>query len=362
MKQRRLWRWLAALSALGCPALALAATGTGMEALDLRTGAPKELLGKALSLAWGLFPVSVVLGLVVEAFSASPDQPRSYAGVAWRSLLVVAFLRWYAPVFGSVIATAQTVAESLSPRGASERFEKEWATLFETLYAKKEAETSNTEAGRFEGLIPDSKFVAGLVGGTLFDALLGLIVAAGHAFQWAFTQLTQILIAFFYVLGPLALVFAIPRAAGAAARWFRAFVTVSCWPIGSALLLALSTHIMFRGQKELYSGSAATAFGALASTLLLVALNVAVPMLASSIVGGAIKNLFSPAFSAISSGALMLAGGAGALVAAGQVAKGGAEAVGSAGDGGGGGGSSGSASGRVATVAPRASGATGSEG
>ena len=64
------------------PALALAA---GPQALSRKSGAPAELLGKTLAIARGLFALSLVVGLLVEAFSDSLDKGKSYGGVAWRA-------------------------------------------------------------------------------------------------------------------------------------------------------------------------------------------------------------------------------------------------------------------------------------
>src|SRR5262249_22452213 len=86
---------LVALIAL--PALAQAA---GPEALSLKAGAPAELLGKTLAIARGLFALSLVLGLLVEAFGGDPSKPKSYGGVAWRALVVVALLAGYPRLFG----------------------------------------------------------------------------------------------------------------------------------------------------------------------------------------------------------------------------------------------------------------------
>src|SRR5688500_12458794 len=99
-------RTVAFLAFLLVPAAAFAAD-VGPAVLNLRDGAPAELLGKTMGIAKGLFPLSLVLGLLVEAFGDSPLKQKDYGGVAWRAILVFALLYGYRPIFGSVINTCQ---------------------------------------------------------------------------------------------------------------------------------------------------------------------------------------------------------------------------------------------------------------
>jgi len=313
-------RGLCLAAACTCPGLALAASP---EALDLATGVPKELLGKTLGLAWSLFAFSLVIALLVELLGTSPSEGKSHGragSVAWRALVVVALLKWYAQIFGTVINASESIASSIAPKETWEQFAKQNRDYFSDIYklkqdAEKQLAKGETNQHRdtataklsqiIEGLKPSANYVAAFFGGPLFDALAAFLVAIAQALQWVFAQLSRILLAVFYILGPLALVFAIPRASDSGGRWFRTFVTVASWPIFSSLLLAISTSLMFRTDSVARTDSAA-AFGALAFSLLIVCLNLAVPILASAIVGGSIKNIVIPAVVSVAAGAASL--------------------------------------------------------
>ena len=288
------------------PGVALAA---GPEVLNLRDGVPRELLGKMLGLAWGFFGVSLALGLIVEAFRDAPSQQKNYAGVAWRALLVMALLGSYPKVFGTVISTAETIANRVAPAEIWEAFNKHTMETLDAL-SKKSAATAgdSTPVGFLDGLKPSAEYVTAFVGGTLFDTFVTAFVSIAQAFQWAFFQFSRILLALLYVIGPLALVFHIPGPSETAGRWFRAFVTISAWPIFSAMLLSLATALMYRTNDSAMAGAYATAFGALASSLLFVVLNLAVPLLASALIGGGIRNVVAPSLGAAAFGAVKMAG------------------------------------------------------
>ncbi|HEY8211329.1 MAG TPA: hypothetical protein VIG99_27785, partial [Myxococcaceae bacterium] len=255
-------RALVALLLTALPALALAA---GPQALSLKSGAPAELLGKTLAIARGLFALSLVVGLLVEAFSDSPDKAKGYGGVAWRALVVVALLAGYSKLFGTVIVTAEALAERIAPQEVWDRFAEQTDKSSKALAER--AQKSAAEHGQLGAVdvLSSSSVVANYVGGALFDTLVAVLVMLGQAFQWVFGQLSRILLALFYVLGPLALVFHIPGPSKTAGKWFSAFVTIACWPILSAVLLAIATSLMFRTDDAALSGEFSTAFGAVAS-------------------------------------------------------------------------------------------------
>src|SRR4051812_45127811 len=92
----------ALLLAVVTPVAALAA---GPHALNLKDGVPAELLAKTLAIARGLFPLSLVIALAVEAFGGSPDKPKSYGAVVNRALIIVALLGAYPKLFGTIIVT-----------------------------------------------------------------------------------------------------------------------------------------------------------------------------------------------------------------------------------------------------------------
>jgi hypothetical protein len=273
------------------PAVALAA---GPEALSLKTGAPAELLGKTLAIARGLFALSLVIGLLVEAFGGSPDRPKSYGAVAWRALVVVALLAMYPKLFGTVVVTAEAVAARIAPQEVWDKFAEHAEKSARQMAEREQRRASATAEGGQTGtldLLTSSNFVANYVGGALFDSLVAMLVMIGQAFQWVFGQLSRILLALFYIVGPLALVFHIPGPSRTAGKWFSAFVTIACWPVLSAVLLAIATSLMYRTNDSALDSEFATAFGAVASALLMVVMNLAVPLLASAIVGGVIRNV-----------------------------------------------------------------------
>jgi hypothetical protein len=300
------------------PAAAIAA---GPQALNLRDGVPAELLAKTLGLARGLFALSLVLALAVESFGSSPDRPKSYGGVAWRALVVVALLGGYPKLFGTVIVTAEAVAARIAPQEVWDRFAEhaEQSVKAMTERERRRAGEEGSAAGEVStvDLLSSSNFVANYVGGALFDTLVSFLVMAGQAFQWVFGQLSRILLALFYIVGPLALVFHIPGPSGTAGKWFSAFVTIACWPVLSAVLLAIATSLMYRTNDSALDTEFATAFGAVASALLMVVLNLAVPLLASAIVGGGIRNIAAASLAGAVAGAT-LAARAGARVLGGS--------------------------------------------
>src|SRR5262249_24073833 len=97
----------------------------GPEALDLATGVPKELLGKTMGLAWSLFAFSLVIALLVELFGTSPSEGKSHGragSVGWRALVVVALLKWYPQIFGTVINASESIASSIAPKETWEQY------------------------------------------------------------------------------------------------------------------------------------------------------------------------------------------------------------------------------------------------
>lgn len=324
----------------------------GPAVLSFRDGVPAELLGKTLGIARGLFALSLILGLLGEAFGGAPAESKSYGGVAWRALLVLALLSGYRVLFGSVVTTAQSVADRIAPPRIYAAFAQHNIEALEKLRTKESAERDESSPLSAKNLLSSSRVLGGYVGGALFDGLVLLLVAVGQALHWAFTQFTRILISVLYILGPLALVFHVRAASDVARRWVRAFVTVCVWPILSALLLAIATALLMGTDDAAVFGQYAKAFGALATTLLMVVMCLAVPVLASALVGGSIKNL--PLSSLV---AATLAVGATVRAVKGVVAKltgGGDATAGTAGGHGGGPGDSGGSETPVLVGSPAA--------
>ncbi|HEY8210297.1 MAG TPA: hypothetical protein VIG99_22590, partial [Myxococcaceae bacterium] len=337
-------RTLIGVALMVLPALAHAA---GPEALSLKSGAPAELLGKTLALARGLFALSLVLGLLVEAFGSSPDKPKSYGGVAWRALVVVALLAGYPRLFGSVVVTAEAIAARIAPQEIWDRFAQQSEQSARQMVEREHQRAAPKEGGQPGTLdvLTSSNVVVNYVGGALFDSLVAMLVMLGQACQRVFGQLSRIILALFYVLGPLALVFHIPGPSRTAGKWFAAFVTIACWPILSAVLLAIATSLMFRTDDAAMHTEMGTAFGAVCSALLMVVMNLAVPLLASAIVGGAVRNIAGTSLAGAAmftgmgtrlAGSMLRGAPAGAAGAGGGAGAGAGGAPGSPGGGGGG--------------------------
>jgi hypothetical protein len=258
------------------------------DVLDLRTGAVGALTQETLGLAHGLLAVLLVLGLVRELLRG-PGQRRHYLAVVWRAFLVLLLLQGYAFLASSVVQTCTTLSRSLVPQeSVTQLFEAHRAAVAASL---------GTDAGAATTDAPAVSSSSSGVGGILFDALLALLLLVGQAIQWVFAQLSRVLIAFFYAVGPLALVFHVPGL-DVPGRWLRHLVTVSCWPVVSALLLHLSAALLTHARPAA-TGSGAV-FRALASSLLLSALAVATPRVASALVGG-VGNLLGTGVAAVAS-------------------------------------------------------------
>ncbi|MGO8970434.1 MAG: hypothetical protein ACLQDQ_12770 [Myxococcaceae bacterium] len=287
--------WFAA-GALTWPGFALAAEG---EALDLRGGAVGELTARTLAIAHGLVAFLLLLGLVVELLRG-PARPKRYLAVLWRTLVVLALLQTYTFLAGSLVKQCTSLAQNLASVDSGDSLERYRQAATQPLAGGAQAGGAGSAAGA--PVVPATEGKPAGLGGVLFDVFLSLVVLLAGAVHWVFTQLSRILISFFYAIGPLALAFYVPGL-DAPQRWLRSLVTVSCWPVVSSVLLNLSTAVLFSPETP---GPGAP-FAAVASSLLLCALAFATPRIASALVGG-VGNLVAEGASA----ALRLAGSASA--------------------------------------------------
>jgi hypothetical protein len=286
------------------PGLARAAAAPA--ALDLHGGAVGELTGKTLALAHGLLAFLLVLGLVRELLRG-PGQRRHYLAVVWRALLVLGLLQGYGFLAGSVVKQCTSLPQMLAPSESVQGLLDKYRTAVGQSFGAGDAAAAAPPGAAAP--VDDKR--PGGVGGVLFDAVLALMLLLAQAVQWVFTQLSRLLIGFFYAIGPLALVFHVPGL-DAPGRWLRHLVTVSCWPAVSALLLHLSASVLT--QTNFTAGGAGTVFGAIASSVLLSAMAFATPRIASALVGG-VGNLVTEGASAVMGVATGAVGG-GALGAA----------------------------------------------
>lgn len=285
-------RWLA-VAVAAFPGLALGAVG---DVLDLRVGAVAELTSKTLSLAHGLLALLLVLGLTLELLRG-PGQRRRYLAVIWRTLLVLGLLQAYTFLAGSVVMQCTALAQSLASQDSSASLDQYRSAVAQSLASTGGAGLSGNAASEPER--PSG------VGGLVFDVAVDLVLLLAEAITWAFTELSRILIAFFYAIGPLALAFHV-LGRDTPGRWFRSLVTVSCWPAVSSVLLHLSNSALADAAVAT-TGLGATFRGVAASVLLCV-LALATPKIASALVGG-VGNLLGEGASA----AVSVASGAAAV-------------------------------------------------
>jgi hypothetical protein len=291
------------LAPLLFPAGALAAGST--EVLDLRGGAIGELTGRTLSLAHGLLAFLLVFGLVVE-LARGPGQRKHYLGVVWRTLVVLALLQTYAFLAGSVVKQCTSLAQLLAPRDSVEALVAKYRTaVTESFVALAPGGGPPAIAGTSAASPAAPGNARPGVGGFVFDALLVLLLLLAQAIQWVFTQLSRILIAFFYAIGPLALVFHV-LGLDVPGRWLRHLVTVSCWPLVSAVLLHLAASVLTR--TNFTATGAGSVFGAVASSLLFCVLALATPRISSALVGGAGNLVSEGASVALAVGGAALSG------------------------------------------------------
>jgi hypothetical protein len=275
---------------LAAPGLALAATG---DVLDLRTGAIGELTGKTVALAHGLLAFLLVLGVTVELLRG-PGQRKRYLAILWRTLLVLGLLQAYTFLAGSVVKQCTALADSLtSPDSAAAPLDQYRSTVANGL-APVTQQSAPDQSSRPQG-----------IGGLFFEVSVDVLVLVAQAITWVFTELSRILIAFFYAIGPLAIAFYV-LGLDVPGRWFRSLVTVSCWPVVSSLLLRLSTSVL-SGATLPTNGIGAT-FRGMSTSLLLCVLALATPKIASALVGG-VGNLLGEGTSA----AISVASGAAAV-------------------------------------------------
>ena len=243
-------------------------------ALDLSQGPINDLCTQTTSLALKLFLVFGLIALIVEAFGHGPGHRRDYAGIAWRAVVVLLLLKFYAPIFGSVIVTTQTIADQFKPMEANEQLSAQTAQYFVTAQQLPLPATSAANA------LPSSE--PSWIGTKIYESSIHLIITLGQAGFWALGILARIALLLFFVIGPLALVASLPRESHVGTRWFGQYVGVACWPILSALVVRIVLAI---GLSGLY---AASSLGHVCVALALGLCAFAVPIVSNSLVGGSV--------------------------------------------------------------------------
>jgi len=260
------------------------AMNTAPQMLDLTNGATSDLLDRTLTLAREFWLLCFVIALVWEAFGNSPTEAKDFAAVLYRSIMVLLLLVAYRPIFGTVINVTQEVADRIAPADAHEKYAVAMQAAFASIYDAQGAQAAT--AANNGGAVSDQlaarlgSWQRTIAGGLLYNGVLGLLLQLGGAVHWVLRMFAAILCALFYIIGPLALVFSMPRISGVGSKWFGHFVTVATWPIFSALLLAITLQLGLNG---LYG---AEGFGAMAASLVMILTAIATPILAGKLIGG----------------------------------------------------------------------------
>lgn len=251
-------------------------------ALDLSQGPLNDLCTQTNSIALKLFVVFGLIALIVEAFGHSPEHKRDYGGIAWRAVVVLLLLHFYAPIFGSVIVTTQTIADQFKPMEANEELATQTAQYF-TLAQQLPLPTGPAATAT---LSPEPSWI----GTKIYESSIHLIITLGQAVFWSLGILARIALLLFYVIGPLALVASLPRASHVGTRWFGQYVGVACWPILGAIVVRIVLAI---GMSGLYSASA---LGHVCVALALGLCALAVPVVATALVGGSVTTAAQQGF------------------------------------------------------------------
>lgn len=307
----------ALLVVFATPALAAGPT------VDLTSGTLSAMVGTTLGIARSLLPFCLVLGLLLEAFGTSPSLPRDYSAVVWRFVLVFFALisigggSVYGKIAGTVIEFTEGVAARIAPASQREDLSRKMEARMSELVEKRANGRSDAEKQAGVGAVEKwAADTAAELGGAMFNTLMSLIVLLGQIAHWVITTLGRILAVLFFVIGPLAIVFSVPRGFGFAGSWMRTFVTYCSWPIFSALILRIAVTV---GLDHVSVDEASGTLSAMAASLLLVATAISVPALASALIGSAASDLASQGMSNLShkaTGAARFGVDAGGAVAA----------------------------------------------
>ena len=254
--------------------------------VDLNSGSAATMAGVTLSIARRYFVLAVVLGFLLEAFGVSPTGKRDYAACTWRAVVVLILLAFYPSIFGSVVNLASDVAAQVTPPSVFEQLGTQFRDSLKTSYARPTSAAASTGATPSGGIASPTDLALRVTGGLLFDSIIALLATVALAITWLVTVLAAMLVTLFYILGPLALVFAVPRMSDTGSRWFTELITFCSWPIFSGLLLQIvvsfGSHVVF--------GTGSGPVTAVASALLMTACAIATPVLASRLVGGSVKS------------------------------------------------------------------------
>ena len=246
-------------------------------------------MGKTLGLARSFWVLMFVVALLVEAFRGAPGDDRDFGGAIFRAVLVVILLFplpggrcAYGVIFGSLYQTSGKLAAAVAPTDVWERYtaaQTKWMDQIE-----KDAAANATKGGVLDRATGILMTDLGIRTGIIFDSVIAVCVLFAQASQWVLVTLAKAVGVLLFILGPLALVFAIPRGSGSAGRWLRTYISVLTWPVLSALLLEIGIGIGATGMV-----GRTPAFASAATALLMALMAAGVPAIASSLVGGSMN-------------------------------------------------------------------------
>lgn len=294
---------LGASAVLLLPGLAAAAVGDDGSMVDALKLASSWQTG-TYQVAMGLLPGMLILALLLEAFWKGPTEPKDFGGVLWRALVIALVLL---PVRGQSVyglgcstlaGLSDSITAQLAPRDTLQKF-ADVAGQWRKDLLKGATTVVATPGDAIQG------FWA-YAGGSIYETLISIAMLLGQAAVWVLAVLAQVLVAMLYTVGPLALAFSVPRVTDSLSRWLRSFITILAWPVLSALMMAIIVKAGLSGLK-----GASPGFGSLAAALLMAVVALAVPTVASSLVGGSVG--------ALSAGMSTLMAGAGRAAAAATV-------------------------------------------
>ncbi|MCY1023950.1 hypothetical protein [Pyxidicoccus sp. MSG2] len=283
-------------------AILFSVPGVALANGDPRNAAVAALLEKTTAIAWSWLATAIILGLIVAFLKSGPTPTWNLAGFAWRAMLCFALLANYPTVFGTVIKTSRSIRDAVGADEAQAQYQASMRSMIERMRAANAAVAKEVLTGDASAAAPGwvAEKLAGAtaeIGGAIFNALLSLVMLLGLLAHWVLGQLASILISLFYILGPLALMLAIPSGGGIALRWFGKFATYCTWPIISAILVALVGQMITSsidsvatappsssGAVAANSAAVLQALKGVATALVLVATAVSTPAIAGALV------------------------------------------------------------------------------
>ena len=263
-----------------------AALGLGPFHWDFEApGKMHDLVEKVLRVAWSFMPLALIVALAVEAFGRAPGQPREFAAVVWRVVLVVFLLLFYVPLFNGLMKHVfDPLAEAVTPVSGFGEF------LRQSIEAAKGLPSSQADQVIAEGGVTGAAtaIVQGAgFGGFFYDSLVSLLLLVAEGLIIVIGKLGKLLAALLFCIGPLALVAAVPRPSRTGTRWFSHFVTILSWPIFSGLLLSI---LVAMGRDGADTGGY---LAAIVASLITAGMALVVPRLAYHVVGGTLENLIA---------------------------------------------------------------------